>query len=225
MNIVIVDNIRNSRLIETGRWQGIKAAIDDYNSTVVFTGEKATVKIIKYLDLADPPRYAELQSADGVILTGSRFSLTRLENKPKVKAWFDPEITFIQETTKPVLGICFGHQLIGYAFGFKIVDCPRKEGGIHDLNVEREYPLVEKGTGVICVEQHHEKQIDPGADLDGVFVNHASNGICKYQMIKHVEKPIFGVQFHPETLRDADATTHGRMIFKKFLDLVRAHQK
>jgi GMP synthase (glutamine-hydrolysing) len=39
---------------------------------------------------------------------------------------------------------------------------------------------------------------------------------CKYEAIKHKEKPIFGLQFHPEVQH----TEHGQEIFKNFTDLI-----
>jgi len=55
---------------------------------------------------------------DLVILTGSNFMLS----KPDTRMVFQPEIDLVRKLDQPVLGICFGHQLIGTAYGSEVVD-------------------------------------------------------------------------------------------------------
>ena len=146
----------------------------------------------------------------GVLVSGSPLSLTQPE------PWMDDvaqELLRIGERGTPVLGVCFGHQLIGRAAGSQVVRNPkgREIGTVRvQLTAEgRKDPLfrgwVPEG-GLVDVQATHVDSIDPvppGATLL------ASNERCATQAMR-LSDAVASVQFHPEldpdTLRDLIAS-------------------
>jgi len=120
------------------------------------------------------------------------------------------------ETQTPLLGVCLGHQTIGQAFGGKVVRCHEivhgKMGVMHHagkgvfvglpspFRATRYHSLVvERQTLPACLEVTAWLE-------DGTIMG-----------LRHRERPIEGVQFHPESI----ASEHGHQILRNFLDLAR----
>lgn len=120
------------------------------------------------------------------------------------------------ETQTPLLGVCLGHQTIGQAFGGNVVRCHEivhgKMGVMHHagkgvfaglpspFRATRYHSLVvERQTLPACLEVTAWLE-------DGTIMG-----------LRHRERPIEGVQFHPESI----ASEHGHQILRNFLDLAR----
>ena len=149
----------------------------------------------------------------GVLVSGSPLSLTEPEQ------WMEDvagELLRMGERGTPVLGVCFGHQLIGRAAGSQIVRNPKgREIGTVRVQLTaagRKDPLfrgwVPEG-GLVDVQATHIDSIDPvppGATLL------ASNERCATQALRFSDA-VASVQFHPEldpdTLRDLIASRAG----------------
>jgi len=142
----------------------------------------------------------------GVIVTGSPLSLTQPE------PWMDEvaeELLRIGERGTPVLGVCFGHQMLGRAAGSSVVRNPRgREIGTVRVQLSaegRKDPLFRGWVpedGLADVQATHSDAVDPvpaGATLL------ASNEKCATQALR-LSDAVASVQFHPElrpdTLRD-----------------------
>lgn len=119
----------------------------------------------------------------------------------------------------PILGVCLGHQAIGAAYGGTIVRARRLMHG-------KTSPVAHSGTGVFrevpspfTVARYHSLVIDP-ADLPEeleVVAWTAEDGYeDEIQAVRHREFPVWGVQFHPESI----ASEHGHTLIRNFLDLV-----
>ncbi len=99
----------------------------------------------------------------------------------------------------PVLGICLGHQGIGYAFGAKVTRAPQPMHG-------KKSKLTNSGNGLFAglprsfeVMRYHSLAIDPATVptcLEVAAV--ADDGVI--MAVRHKAFPIFGVQFHPESV-------------------------
>ncbi|NMC03884.1 MAG: hypothetical protein GYA24_01670 [Candidatus Lokiarchaeota archaeon] len=176
-----------------------------------------TYRIVNFCELGNPEIQAQLWAADGIVLSGSGISISRLESDPDLKAAFTPQLDAIRSGRLPVLGVCFGHQLVGYAFGCKIIDCAEKESAIMPVEVFGESDLARQGA--ITVEVHHQRELLCDAVFESNFVVQGSTPACKAQMIKHKYLPVYGVQFHPESL-NSRARVDGQAILHAFFDLV-----
>ncbi|MEC8014333.1 MAG: aminodeoxychorismate/anthranilate synthase component II [Verrucomicrobiota bacterium] len=114
----------------------------------------------------------------------------------------------------PILGICLGHQCIGQLFGGDIVRADRLMHGKTSPISHNGKDLFESMTDPFLATRYHSLLIAPESMPDELEITaHTSEG--EIMGIKHKTLPIWGVQFHPESL----ATENGIMILKNFLKL------
>ena len=114
----------------------------------------------------------------------------------------------------PILGVCLGHQAIGQAFGARIVRAREPKHGVASLIRHNGAGLFEDLPNPLQVGRYHSLVIDPAtipASLEVTSVT--EDGVM--MAIQHREFPVFGVQFHPESV----LTTHGFEILSHFLKL------
>ncbi|GAN53350.1 anthranilate synthase component 2 [Tanticharoenia sakaeratensis NBRC 103193] len=112
----------------------------------------------------------------------------------------------------PVLGVCLGHQAIGQVFGARVVRAPRPMHG-------KVSPVHHDGTGVFAglpdpfgATRYHSLTLDPASIPDTLIVNaRTEDGVI--MGVRHRDRPIHGVQFHPESI----ASEHGAEILANFL--------
>ncbi len=114
----------------------------------------------------------------------------------------------------PLLGVCLGHQAIGQAFGGRVVRAPEPVHG-------KTSPIHHDNTGVFAglpdpftATRYHSLIIarDRFPETLKVIAKTSDDIIMG---LRHRALPIFGVQFHPESI----ATSHGRDILRNFLEL------
>jgi GMP synthase (glutamine-hydrolysing) len=128
--------------------------------------------------------------ADALVLSGSDRSV--LDPLP----WIREEQEVVREAARrgvPVLGVCFGHQLIAGAFGATIVRKPKRVG-IFTVDVVRADPILGSvGSTLRAPEQHgeHVACVPDGFDVL------ARSAECDIEAMRHRDAPLYGVQFHP----------------------------
>jgi GMP synthase (glutamine-hydrolysing) len=130
----------------------------------------------------------------------------------------------IQEASQPILGVCGGHQQIALAYGAPVALMERLQlgEGYEGAKRERGYFEVETtGAGVfkdlpdrITVWHSH---CDEVKHLPPTFECTASNKTCKIQAMQHENRPLFGVQFHPELFSTEFPV--GQRVIENFLAL------
>jgi anthranilate synthase component II len=119
------------------------------------------------------------------------------------------------ETGTPLLGVCLGHQTIGQAFGGRVVRADEivhgKLGIIHHegRGVFRDLP------SPLMATRYHSLIVERDGLPDALEVTAwLEDGTI--MGLSHREKPIHGVQFHPESIR----SEHGHALLRNFLDTV-----
>jgi anthranilate synthase/aminodeoxychorismate synthase-like glutamine amidotransferase len=116
--------------------------------------------------------------------------------------------------TIPVLGVCLGHQAIADALGGKVIRASEpmhgKTSPIHHLGTR----LFANIPSPFLATRYHSLIIDEST-LPSVLVVTARTEDGIPMAIEHREWPVFGVQFHPESI----LTQHGRQLLSNFLNL------
>jgi GMP synthase (glutamine-hydrolysing) len=138
----------------------------------------------------------------GVILSGGPSSVYE-ESAPRVGLE-------IFSLNVPVLGICYGLQLITDIMGGKVAGAEHKEYGPAELQIGKTSPLFEGLPEASKVWMSHgDKVLELAENFE--VIAHTSNS--PYAAVHHITEPIYGLQFHPEVAH----TDFGRQIFKNFL--------
>ena len=117
----------------------------------------------------------------------------------------------------PTLGVCLGHQSIGAAYGARIVRAQRPMHGKVSPITHDGRELFEGLPSPLRVTRYHSLVIEPSSMPDSLEVlAHSTDdhGDDEIQAVKHRKHPVWGVQFHPESV----ASEGGREILKNFLD-------
>lgn len=115
----------------------------------------------------------------------------------------------------PVLGVCLGHQVIAEAFGGKIVLAKRLMHGktsmiFHDgLGVFKEIPSPFRAV------RYHSLIVDAQSLPKDIEIQ-AVTEYNEPMAIRHQRLPVFGVQFHPESI----LTEHGHKLLQNFLEFI-----
>ena len=118
----------------------------------------------------------------------------------------------------PILGVCLGHQAIGSAYGGDVVRARRVMHG-------KTSPIAHRGEGIFAgvpspftVARYHSLVVEPStlpAELGVTAWTDEPGWEDEIQAVRHREHPVWGVQFHPESI----ASEHGRELLRNFLRL------
>ena len=115
----------------------------------------------------------------------------------------------------PILGICLGHQSIGQAFNGSIIKCNEIMHGKIDNIKHFNHPLFRNIKNNFKATRYHSLIIDRNS-LSSNFDVIAENDKKIIMGIAHKKLPIYGLQFHPESI----GTNEGKTILKNFLEII-----
>lgn len=114
----------------------------------------------------------------------------------------------------PILGVCLGHQSIGQVFGGDVIRAPRLMHG-------KTSPILHTGENVFTglpspfeATRYHSLIVKRETLPDCLKIT-AETAEGEIMGLAHREWPVYGVQFHPESI----LTQHGKQMLKNFLDL------
>ncbi len=110
----------------------------------------------------------------------------------------------------PVLGICYGMQLVCHMLGSGVMGAEAREFGRAKLTVTDRSDLLADVPDQTTVWMSHGDQV---TDLDDQFVALAATPTCPFGVVRHRTLPFYGVQFHPEVTH----TPHGVDLLRNFL--------
>lgn len=119
---------------------------------------------------------------------------------------------YLQYADIPILGICAGHQYMARFFGGECGEAKTPEYGKVEIEVIEEDVLFKRLPKKFIAWENHNDEV---TRLPDSFILLASSSNCTIQAMRHKEKPLFGVQFHPEV----EHTQYGKEIFMNFLGL------
>jgi anthranilate synthase/aminodeoxychorismate synthase-like glutamine amidotransferase len=113
----------------------------------------------------------------------------------------------------PMLGVCLGHQAIGYAFGGNIVRADRLMHG-KTSRVRSDGKTIYRGLpNPFVAGRYHSLLLEKNSVPDCLMVT-AETEEGEIMGVRHREYPVEGIQFHPESI----LTPNGKRIIKNFLD-------
>jgi GMP synthase (glutamine-hydrolysing) len=143
---------------------------------------------------------------EGIILSGGPASVYA-DDAPMPR----PEVLdLLREGAPPVLGVCYGMNVLNLAFGGDVDRAAHKEFGPADVRIVRMDPLLSIGGRTTRVWMSHGDRLTRlGADLETL----ASSDNSQYAAFRHRDRPVYGLQFHPEVTHSVD----GREILRNFV--------
>ncbi|GMB90206.1 GMP synthase GuaA [Helicobacter ailurogastricus] len=103
----------------------------------------------------------------------------------------------------PLLGICYGMQLLVDTFGGAVVAAKAQEFGKAHLELLEPHPLLEGVEDLSVVWMSHADRVE---SLPSEFIALARSANAPFCAIAHATKPLFGLQFHPEVVHSAQGT-------------------
>lgn len=113
----------------------------------------------------------------------------------------------------PILGVCLGHQAICAAFGATITYAKKlMHGKQSEVKFETDCPLFKDVPKIALVARYHSLSADPDTIPENLKVT-AVTADGEIMAVQHKTYPIFGVQFHPESI----ITPDGKTILRNFL--------
>lgn len=127
------------------------------------------------------------------------------------------EVILEYSREKPILGVCLGHQEIVHAYGGAIRRAAYTKHGKTSLVEHTTSPLFEGVPGRFSAARYHSLVADEGVLPDVLLVTARALDDHEVMAIEHRRHPVFGVQFHPESV----LTRVGPAIVRNFLGVCR----
>lgn len=124
--------------------------------------------------------------------------------------------------TTPLLGVCLGHQAIGEAYGGRVVRASRVMHGKTSAVLHRGEGLFAGLPSPLEVMRYHSLIVERDSLPSSLeVVAEAADLPEEIHALRHREHPVWGVQFHPESIM----TEGGKSILRNFLAMARAHPR
>lgn len=151
------------------------------------------VEIIKWNNL----RKANLSDVNLIILSGASNLFTVKEHEETL----DGEIDLILNSGKPIIGICYGCELIARAFGAKLEKMDTEKRGVVKVKILKKDKIFYDLESFTAYEAHHWIVKEIPDELEPLATS--EHGI---EIFRHKNLPVYGIQFHPEKELGANVT-------------------
>ncbi len=147
---------------------------------------------------------AAAKNAKGIIFSGGPAGVYEKDSPTVDKKIFEMGI--------PILGICYGHQLMGYLLGGQVKTGVKKEFGPASLLIDKPSPLLNEvpETSIVWLSHGDEVTVLPAG-----FVENAKTTTHHNAAVSDEKRKFYGIQFHPEVVH----TQFGSQIIENFLKI------
>ena len=167
--------------------------------------------------------------ADVTVFRNDQFQLEELQQFDKIVLSPGPgipseaglllDVIRTYAPTKPMLGVCLGHQAIGEVFGARLLNLDDVVHGVATpCRIVASDPIFDGLLNKITVGRYHSwvvSQEDFPSCLEITAVSDDGGSVPNIMALRHREYEVHGIQFHPESV----LTPEGKIIIKNFLDL------
>jgi GMP synthase (glutamine-hydrolysing) len=140
----------------------------------------------------------DLGNYSSIILSGRR------KNDSEMNIVNSKLVKYSLEVDKPLLGICYGAEILALTLGGTIKKMTSSRHGLYEIDVTKNNPLC---SGKIKGFESHSYMV---SKLDSSFTQIAMSDDCEFEIFQYNGKNIFGTQFHPEMSDD------GKSLLEKF---------
>lgn len=148
--------------------------------------------------------FQDHSDAKGFIISGAPILITEVDPDPYLANFL-----WLNEVAVPVLGICFGHQMLGMTYG-SLPNRQRDDRDWQTIEIIAECPLFERMATEISFMEDHCEAISIPAEFIHVGVSDATVN----EAMMHKTKLQYGVQFHPEVSGNV-----GALLFENFVNI------
>ncbi|MDC3120128.1 glutamine-hydrolyzing GMP synthase [Candidatus Pelagibacter sp.] len=148
------------------------------------------------------------KSVKGIILSGGPLNVYQIN-----KYSFDKKIL---DLSLPILGICFGHQILSKLNGGKVKQSKHREFGLANIYKKKESLLTKNFFGTKKTKKVWMSHADQVSKLPLNFKVIASSTNSKFAIVENKNKKFFGIQFHPEVTH----TESGKKLIRNFIFLI-----
>jgi anthranilate synthase component II len=185
--------------------------IDNYDSftynLVQYLGELGADIVVRRNDAVSVDEIGELRPTAIVVSPGPCAPSQAGVTVPLIQRW---------GSSIPLLGVCLGHQAIGEAYGGRVVRASRVMHGKSSTVQHDGTGLFEGLPSPLPVMRYHSLIVERAslpAELEVVAVS--TEDPTEIHALRHRSHPVWGVQFHPESI----LTTGGKTLLRNFLSL------
>ena len=174
MKLLIVDLLAERKAF--GK-EGVREILSHFQDPEVYLWSPHTSKRVDYGygEVVDKPIDVDL-----IVITGSRRNVSQWE------PWMDDVAELIRNTKVPLIGICFGHQIIAVALGGKVVKAESSSELVTSV-------MYDDGVEINALFTHQDHVVDSG-EMNVI----ASSEHCGIVACQHPTRDIKTVQYHPE---------------------------
>jgi anthranilate synthase component 2 len=184
--------------------------IDNYDSftynLVQYLGELGAEVIVRRNDAVTVEEIGKLAPSGIVLSPGPCAPAQAGVTVEVIRAWGD---------RIPTLGVCLGHQAIGEAYGGRVV---RATKAVHGKTSRIDHDGTDLFSGLptpLEVGRYHSLVVERDSLPDSLrIVATAADDPREIHALRHATHPVWGVQFHPESV----LTPHGKQLLRNFLD-------
>lgn len=188
--------------------------IDNYDSftynLVHFMGELGAEIVVRRNDVLSVAEALEM-GPDAIVLSPG-------PGRPE-SAGISLELVAAAPEDMPIFGVCLGHQTIGEAFGGRII---RADNLMHGKTSKISHRGEDVFRGLpqdFTATRYHSLVVDRDGFPEELEITAETDDGC-IMGLRHRRRPIYGVQFHPESI----ASEHGHDILRNFIDMTRGRE-
>jgi GMP synthase-like glutamine amidotransferase len=229
MIFAVIDNNQQPMNPREGRGEGFARALAAWTHGTDY-------RFVRY-DALTPQRQS-LMRCRGLILSGSAFDLALPDDRFDRRTYeiMIPQYELLCAFPGPVLGICFGHQLMALADefdrgradfgGLRVRNMPQPPEKHVVTQIQLRSPLRFLGQQSLWGQFHHKQEVVCNDDLLKYYEILAGTDKCAVHVMQHRTREWFGVQFHPEIGKETragavdrhdDAVNDGKAVLEEFV--------